>query len=142
VVTALHTELSSSSTGQFQLSWKQPNLQSLVRCHHVCFVGAKVFVWGGGGGGYRFFLRRSYGANTPPRRFCADADLAYLVHLAREPPSPETCYSTPACRRRLRLRTALFVLISPLPGGYPRVFLHWDLAKSICLKSRISALCV
>ena len=38
------------------------------------------------GGGYTFLLRHSYVANTPTRRFYADADLAYLVYLTREPP--------------------------------------------------------
>ena len=51
--------------------------------------------------------------------------------LNAETPSSETYYSTPACRRRLRLRPAIFVLMSLLPGGYPRVFLHWALALRV-----------
>ena len=52
--------------------------------------------------------------------------------LNAETPSSETYYSTPACRRRLlRLRPVLFVLMSLLPGGYPRVFLHWALALRV-----------
>jgi hypothetical protein len=57
----------------------------------------------GGGVLFCFLLRHSHVANTPTRRFYADADLAYLAHhLTAGTPSSETCYSTPACRRRLR----------------------------------------
>jgi hypothetical protein len=37
-------------------------------------------------GGVCVLLRQSYVANTPTRRFYADADLAYLAYLTREPP--------------------------------------------------------